>query len=64
MIGVADKIPPTLAALSEAKQLLEMLGDDRTLRKQLDKLKAQTAEFRAARDDADVPALPHDPRSG
>jgi DNA repair exonuclease SbcCD ATPase subunit len=53
MIGGADKIPPTMAALSEAKQLLEMLGDDKTLRRQLEKLKAQTAEYRSALADAE-----------
>lgn len=53
MIAETAKAPPSLAALSEARQLLEMLGNDKALRKRLRELESQAAEYRAARDDAD-----------
>ena len=45
MIGGTAKAPPSLAALSEARQLLEMLGNNRTHRKRLEKLEARVAEL-------------------
>lgn len=48
MSGETAKAPPSLAALSEARQLLVMLDDRTSLRKQLDKLAAGAAEYRAA----------------
>lgn len=53
MIGGTAKAPPSLAALSEATQLLEMLGDNGALRKRLESLRKQVAECRAAQADAD-----------
>ncbi len=53
MIGGTAKSPPSLAALSEARQLLAMLDDDKSLRKQLEKLAAGAAEYRAAAADAE-----------
>jgi hypothetical protein len=52
MIGGTANAPPSLAALSEARQLLVMLDDHRWLGKQLEKLASGAAEFRAAEADA------------
>jgi len=54
MIGGTAKAPPSLAALSEAQQLLEMLGNEKTLRRRLEELKAHAALCRAAEGDADA----------
>ena len=48
MIGVTAKAPPSLAALSEARQLLAMIDDGGSLSRQLEKLAAGAAEYRAA----------------
>ena len=53
MFGVTAKAPPSLAALSEARQLLAMCDDDKFLRKQLEKLAASAAEYRSAAADAE-----------
>ena len=53
MMGEAAKAPPSLAALSEARQLLAMCDEDRSLRKQLEKLAAATVEYRTAAADAE-----------
>jgi len=53
MMGEAATAPPSLAALSEARQILAMCNEDKTLRKQLEKLAVGAAEHRAAAADAD-----------
>ena len=53
MIGGTAKAPPSLAALSEARQLLAMLDDHSALRKQLDKLAKSAAECRLAAAEAE-----------
>ena len=52
-MGEAATAPPSLAALSEARQLLAMCDEDKFLRKQLEKLAAAAAEYRAAAADAE-----------
>ena len=53
MMGEPAKAPPSLAALSEARQLLAMCDEDKSLRKQLEKLAAAAVEYRAAAADAE-----------
>lgn len=48
MIGGTANAPPSLAALSEARQLLAMLDDPRSLTRQLEKLAAGAARYRDA----------------